>query len=78
MTHGKTIAKDKYEKLNIMTDCPVNNDVLIQQEYLQYINSLRLKFKKLVPPIPFTDIHEDLFCQDEVLFLSFITKRPFK
>ncbi|XP_017886642.1 EF-hand domain-containing family member B-like [Ceratina calcarata] len=65
MKHGKTTAKDKYEKLNIMSDCPVNNDVLMQQEYLQYINSLRLRFKKLVPPVPFTDIHEDLFCQDE-------------
>lgn len=55
------------EMLNILSDCPINNEVVVQQGYLQYINSLRLKLKKHVPEIPFLDIYEDLLSLDKVL-----------
>lgn len=55
------------EMLNILSDCPINNEVVVQQNYLQYINSLRLKLKKHVPEIPFLDIYEDLLSLDKVL-----------
>ncbi|XP_033353638.1 EF-hand domain-containing family member B [Bombus vosnesenskii] len=53
------------EMLNILSDCPINNEVVVQQGYLQYINSLRLKLKKHVPEIPFLDIYEDLLSLDK-------------
>ncbi|XP_061942702.1 EF-hand domain-containing family member B-like, partial [Apis cerana] len=64
--HGKVSEKkDTSEKLNILSDCPINNEVITQQNYLQYINSLRQKFKKQVPEIPYLDIYEDLICLDK-------------
>lgn len=72
MRHGKVNdKKDVSEKLNILSDCPINNEVITQQNYLQYINSLRLKFKKQVPEIPYLDIYEDLICLDKVLLFYF-------
>lgn len=73
MRHGKVNEKkDVSEKLNILSDCPINNEVITQQNYLQYINSLRQKFKKQVPEIPYLDIYEDLICLDKVLLFYFL------
>lgn len=73
MRHGKVSEKkDTSEKLNILSDCPINNEVITQQNYLQYINSLRQKFKKQVPEIPYLDIYEDLICLDKVFIVIFL------
>ncbi|KZC07360.1 EF-hand domain-containing family member B [Dufourea novaeangliae] len=58
MAHGK--ANIRNETTNILADCPLNNDVIELQKYLQYVNSLRQKFKKHVPEIPFLNIYEEL------------------
>ncbi|XP_076161050.1 uncharacterized protein LOC143143561 isoform X1 [Ptiloglossa arizonensis] len=66
MTHGKASGrKGTHEVANVLSDCSMNNDVIQQQKYLQYINSLRQKLKKRIPEIPFLDIYEDLLCLDK-------------
>ncbi|KAK1120709.1 hypothetical protein K0M31_010914 [Melipona bicolor] len=57
--------KKRSEILNILSDCPISNEVVVQQSYLQYINSLRQKLKKYIPEISFFDIYEDLLCLDK-------------
>ncbi|CAK9814756.1 EF-hand domain-containing family member B [Anthophora quadrimaculata] len=66
MTHGKVIKKPGMsEKLSIVSDCLINNEVTMQQKCLQYINTLRQKFKHRDPEISFSDIYEDLLCFDK-------------
>ncbi|OAD53657.1 EF-hand domain-containing family member B [Eufriesea mexicana] len=65
MIHGKVGKKEIFEKLNILSDCPINNEVIVQQNYLKYINNLRQKLKKHVPEISFSDVYEDLLSFDK-------------
>ena len=69
MIHNDNIHERKKtsEILNILSDCPISNEVVVQQSYLQYINSLRQKLKKYIPEISFFDIYEDLLSLDKVL-----------
>ncbi|XP_076228918.1 EF-hand domain-containing family member B isoform X2 [Nomia melanderi] len=60
MVHGKSSKKQIKHETNILTDSPVNKNIIDHQKYLQYVNSLRQKFKKCVPEIPFLDIYEEL------------------
>ncbi|XP_076652458.1 EF-hand domain-containing family member B isoform X1 [Halictus rubicundus] len=62
MVHGKTI---KRVQTNIVSDSPLNDDVIKQKKYLQNINSLRQKYKKQIPEIPFLDIYEELSSLDK-------------
>lgn len=76
MTHGKASGrKGTHEVANVLSDCSMNNDVIQQQKYLQYINSLRQKLKKRIPEIPFLDIYEDLLCLDKVM--CYFSSYPF-
>lgn len=68
MVHGKPNEK---EVVNLLNDCTVNNDVVLQQEYLKYINSLRKSLKKRIPDTLFVDMSEELFCLDKVTYYSF-------
>ncbi|CAL7934989.1 unnamed protein product [Xylocopa violacea] len=69
MTHGKVAEKrEMSEELNILSDCPLNNEIIVQQKYLIYINGLRQKLKKQVPEISFADIYEDLLSLDKVSY----------
>ncbi|KOC70670.1 EF-hand domain-containing family member B [Habropoda laboriosa] len=66
MIHGKTDEKKEIsEKLDILNNYSVNNEMIVQQKYLQYINSLRQRLKQCVPEISFSDIYEDLLCFDK-------------
>ncbi|XP_043519544.1 uncharacterized protein LOC122533676 [Frieseomelitta varia] len=67
MIHNNNVyeRKKRSEILNILSDCPINNEVVVQQSYLQYINSLRQKLKKYISEISFFDIYEDLLCLDK-------------
>ncbi|XP_076762913.1 EF-hand domain-containing family member B [Xylocopa sonorina] len=66
MIHGRVAEKRGLsEELNILSDCPLNDEVIAQQNYLKYINGLRQKFKRRVPEIPFADIYEDLLSLDK-------------
>ncbi|XP_054015854.1 EF-hand domain-containing family member B-like, partial [Hylaeus anthracinus] len=66
MVHGKASERKEINEIeNALNDCHINNDAILQKKYLQYINSLRQKFKKRTPEIPFLDIYEDLLCLDK-------------
>ncbi|CAD1481032.1 unnamed protein product, partial [Heterotrigona itama] len=67
MIHNDNVYERKKtsEILNILSDCPISNEVVVQQSYLQYINSLRQKLKKYIPEISFFDIYEDLLSLDK-------------
>ncbi|XP_043262250.1 EF-hand domain-containing family member B-like [Colletes gigas] len=66
MIHGKANERKETDQMaTVLNNCSINNDVTLQQKYLQYINSLRQKLKKRIPEIPFLDIYEDLLCLDK-------------
>ncbi|XP_076378161.1 EF-hand domain-containing family member B [Megalopta genalis] len=62
MVHGKAI---KRVQTNILSDYPINNVVVEEKKYLQYINGLRQKYKRQFPEIPFLDIQEELANLDQ-------------
>ncbi|XP_076662856.1 EF-hand domain-containing family member B [Andrena cerasifolii] len=66
MTHGKPNGRKEMSEIeSIFSDCVVNNDVILQQKYLQYINSLRQMLKKRISYVSFIDVSEELSYLDK-------------
>lgn len=68
MTHGKPNEREEIPEIeSIFSDCVINNDVILQQRYLQYINSLRQMLKRRISYVSFVDVSEELSCLDKVI-----------